>query len=251
MMERWKCRKCGREVNERPERNAICNRDGCKGRFKREIQCKCGKWFEDKNRLYCSDECAGIKRTHIRIGKVQCRCEFCGKTITKYHSDIKKTVFCDKNCLKAYEMSKKEQRICKFCGKTFEVYKSAVQKTNASGIFCSTECYWESMKKERAEYSGFKKAKREYFSGKQFCAICGTTRGIQIHHIIPNRLTQDQRKKNLIPLCSLHHVRIERLTVRLHELFEDDYETELWYLNNILRTRQMITAGYIKEMQNG
>lgn len=140
---------------------------------------------------------------------------------------------------------------CDYCGKKFRVYKSVLNDSNASGNYCSSKCYWESMKKDSLVYKGFKEAKKKYFSKPQVCAVCGTPKKIQIHHIIPNRLTQDQRKQNLIPLCPLHHNRIERMTAELHILFADDYDLELMLLNNILRTRQLETYCYLENLKNG
>lgn len=46
-----------------------------------------------------------------------------------------------------------------------------------------------------------------------FCACCGTTRKqLQVHHIVPFRLTFDNSDQNLIPLCLKCHKSIEHTT---------------------------------------
>ena len=253
IMEKWVCKVCGHEQNEKPHKNETCGENGCKGRLVRTRLCKCGTWFvaSKGDRHYCSDRCAGFVRRNPRVGKVEVECTQCGEKFLRFASGVGKKNFCSKDCQRAFESETKQEHTCEYCGRPFMVRKKALEHTNASGRFCSTECYWDSMKREQAVYTGFRAAKKRYFGNKQFCAICGTTKKIQIHHIIPNRLTRDQRKENLIPLCPLHHNRVERMTARLHVLFKDDYETELWYLNNILRSRQMATAAAIKEIQHG
>ena len=251
--EKWTCKACGRERNDKPRKNEICGESGCTGRFVHQRQCKCGTWFVDAkyDKKYCSDACAGMKRTHERRGRLTIKCECCGREFARYAAAVKKKSYCSKECYDRARNETRQERVCEHCGRAFTVYTSAIEKTNASGRFCSLECYWNSMKKDRATYQGFRAAKRKHFAGKQFCAMCGTTKNIQIHHIIPNRLTQDQRKENLLPLCPLHHNRIERFTEKIHPLFEGDYETELAFLNNIFRSRQLTIAAMIKELQHG
>lgn len=195
-----------------------------------------------------------VKSMKKRIGKIPVKCDYCGKTFMRYAGNVKNTTkvhFCDRTCKNAYYKAEQVERECKNCGKKFRVYKSVLNDSNASGNYCSSKCYWESMKKDSLVYNGFKEAKKKYFSKPQVCAVCGTPKKIQIHHIIPNRLTQDQRKQNLIPLCPLHHNRIERMTAELHILFADDYDLELMLLNNILRTRQLETYCYLENLKNG
>lgn len=251
--EKWICKKCGSERKDKPYKNEVCKTAGCKGRFIHKRRCKCGEWFviDKGDRKYCSDACAGIKRKNPRRGKVEASCAYCGKPMQIYASAVRKRNYCNKKCRDKQYAEARENRTCLQCGKTFTVLTSVIEKSNASGHFCSTACYWESMRKPQAKYQGFRKAKRQFFTGTQFCAICGTTKNIQIHHIIPNRLTQDQRKENLIPLCPLHHNRIERFTEKIHRLFAGRYEEELWYLNNIFRTRQIETAMVIWGAKNG
>lgn len=244
--EKWVCKKCAHEIFEKPKKNQVCK---CKGRYIHYVKCKCGSWFEDKqySKKYCSPECSGRKETGARVGKIEVRCDNCGTSFLRYSANVRSGLhFCDIKCKHEYYKGQKKKAMCEYCGKEFEIYVSTL-KTNASGKYCSRECYWKSMEKEDKPYKGFNKAKKENFSKPQMCAICGTTEKIHIHHIIPNRISQDQSKENLIPLCQRHHPMIECLTRELHEDFAGNHVLELFLLNAILRPRQAATITAVKQ----
>ena len=246
--DKWICKNCGKEIFQKPLKNAVCE---CKGRYIHFSKCKkCGKWFENpkNNKCFCSVECRGYELSN-RKGKVELICSQCGKSFTRYNGNIDKNSknnFCSLGCKNKFYNGEKTTKNCKKCGKEFTIYKSTL-KTNASGKYCSQKCYWEDMQVPKKNYNGFAISKKLYFNKTQFCAVCGTTKKIQIHHIIPNRITQDQSKENLIPLCVKHHRQIEQIT---RELLEDcqDIKQLKFFLNNILRTRQLATYTLLKEM---
>lgn len=92
----------------------------------------------------------------------------------------------------------------------------------------------------------FEKVKKQHFAGAQVCAICGTSKGIHIHHIIPYRLTKDNGTDNLIPLCRKHHKMVEHATLKFIELFDcEGLETAKRYLNLLLRGYQFETAAVL------
>lgn len=243
MENKWICKRCGNEQYVKPKKNEICNHNGCKGRFRRHSKCNCGKWFLNiHDQKYCSNTCKSEE--HIKILK----CHQCGRVFKRYTSNIKGEMnFCNIQCMREYEKTLHEDRVCLTCGKTFSVISSTIRSSNAEGKYCCKECYNKSLEKEgcKGYRADFGRLKKRYFKGVQFCAICGTTSKIHIHHIIPFKMTQDNRKKNLIPLCSKHHVQIERMCKDFIECM-DDKETALDMLNSILRTRQLATWGVIK-----
>lgn len=57
--------------------------------------------------------------------------------------------------------------------------------------------------------SQWEKIRKEAKRRTPFCACCGTFKRLQVHHIIPFRLTFDNRQVNLIPLCIRCHKRVE------------------------------------------
>lgn len=240
MKDKWICKRCGREVFEKPVKNAICNQDGCKGRFRHYSKCDCGKWYPNFNsdKKYCSNNCETRKGHSVIV-----KCHQCGKLFKRSASNVSARMnFCNMQCLREYQKTLHEDRLCLNCGKKFSVISSTIKSSNAMGKFCCKECYHKYMEKEDWEgyRADFKRLKKKYFKGIQFCAICGTTKKIHIHHIIPFKITQDNRKKNLIPLCSRHHVQIEHISRDFIECMEDK-ETALDMINNILRTRQLAT----------
>lgn len=249
-MEKWVCQRCGNEITEKPYKNQICNKDGCKGRFKQMRLCKCGEWFytNDPNKEYCSNDCP--QKPKHRLKAV---CDCCGKSIEKYKSAYRKLNFCDLDCLNAYRKTLHEKRVCKQCGKEFAVFKSALKSTNASGNYCSRECYEESMRipESNGYRADFRKVKNKHFAGVQFCVLCGTTKDIHIHHIIPFRLTQDNGLNNLVPLCAKHHVQFERTALPFLESMGDNTQLAQIMLNSILRERQMATYAVIANIAKG
>ena len=254
----------------------------------------------------------------MKLSKVKLMCDYCGKEFERYASNIKpnRKHYCSKECMQESKKAVKEKRICKTCGKEFEVYASVLKSSNASGNFCSRECYYQDLEKIKGEQNpkykrdccicpncgkefyqipskikayqnvfccrkckddfmgfyiggdknhlwkggakayrgGFKKVKRQNFSGTQFCAVCGTTKDIHIHHIIPYRLTEDNSVDNLIPLCRKHHKKMESMTLPFIEMCEDK-EIAKKYLNILFRSIQFDTLfalkKQIKERKNG
>lgn len=56
---------------------------------------------------------------------------------------------------------------------------------------------WNSIKEQAKRRDGY------------VCQKCGATETLEVHHITPYRLTQDNSLENLITLCRLCHIRIE------------------------------------------
>jgi len=142
-------------------------------------------------------------------------------------------------------------RTCKVCNSEFTVYKSALSgKTNASGNFCSRTCYEKWLcNTERTKHYGVSWIKRRngIVRKSPFCAICGTMKNLQVHHIIPYRLTNNNDDENLIPLCIKHHKYVESLTHDI-ELVETDYERMHLALNIMLRERQQTMRAVLKNL---
>jgi endogenous inhibitor of DNA gyrase (YacG/DUF329 family) len=244
-----------------------------------EIVCKnCKKTFlrypsdvRDKNNSFCS---IGCKREYSKKNLQEIRqCKQCGKEFSVYKSTVEKSnasgKFCCRSCYNDYlktlvgEKNKSYNRMkksCPVCGKT--VYVTPSRAKTYKNKFCSIACRSQYMyeyiggEKNTAWKGGtsrvrgnFEQVKKKYFSGTQFCAICGTSKKIHIHHIIPYRLTQDNSKSNLIPLCNRHHKVVESKTLKFIELFDaGTYSKAKDYLNIMLRGKQFETYGALKIM---
>ena len=238
-----------------------------------QLVCECcGKDFErlkcniKPGKQFCSKEC---RSNYNKTKRENRTCKQCGKKFEVYKSAITHTNasgnFCCRGCYNKYlttlkgEKNKQYSQIevpCAQCGKIIKRIPSKLQMYK--NAFCSKQCksayhhnYIEGEKNVNwvggtdAYRGNFDFVKREYFSGTQFCAICGTTKNIHIHHIIPYRITQDNDISNLIPLCRKHHKIIECATKPIFEGVEDK-EYAKYLINNILRTRQGATMQVIK-----
>lgn len=148
---------------------------------------------------------------------------------------------------------KKTDRVCKCCGDTFRTYKSALGgKTNASGNFCSRSCYERWMcngDRVTGRGSQWGKIRSGVLARHPFCAMCGTSERLQVHHIVPFRLTQDNSDANLIPLCVKHHKIVESVTHDVEFSGSSPSDMKL-VLGNILAERSAVAAWRIKR-KNG
>jgi hypothetical protein len=146
-----------------------------------------------------------------------------------------------------------EDRTCKYCGTSFSVWKSSIAAgTNASGNFCSRACYEKWLcRTDRVTGRGsqWSKSRKEALRRVPFCAVCGTRRGLQVHHLAPFRLNYDNRQSNLITLCVKHHKIVESLTNEI-ESTGSDPETMTLVMGNILRSRAQVTASVINRIAN-
>ncbi len=176
--------------------------------------------------------CAARKRqvlsTEVRRQKTLFRtCECCGKRFASYRARTRRIgKFCSLECRRA---GMSVQRQCKECGAEFRVARSALgDNTNTSGNFCCRDHYalWLSRPdREDTPGSPWQKIRDEIIARWPFCAECGTSNGLEVHFIVPYRLTQDSSSPNLVPLCSEHHVLAER-AFRAEER-EDNFSLEV------------------------
>ena len=251
--DKWVCNRCGREHAGKPIKNAICNDEGCKGRFQHYHRCRvCNDWFRCAQGRTVCNECTekGFGRTHG--SSVEVVCAQCGKVFRRPKANARgRKQFCSLNCMRENERTRWLDRVCLECGKSFKVLRSTLEKSNTSGHYCSVECYVNAQHIEGSISwkGGFGRVKREHFGGVQFCAICGTHKNIHIHHIIPYRMTQDNSLENLIPLCASHHAIIEHIWLPFIEMFDDPKEAQP-YVAASLRARQAQTMKVLKSIIN-
>lgn len=201
--------------------------------------------------------------------KIERICKTCGTHFWVYESSLRCSNssgnFCCRKCYNEYQKTLTGEKNnhytskvvkCANCGK--EIKKTAWRLNHYKNPFCSIKCRSEyqhnytegekncNWKGGHKNYRGnFALVKRKYFSGNVFCAICGTFKDIHIHHIIPYKYTKDNSIKNLIPLCRKHHRIIETCTKDFIDLVEDK-NVALFYLNQMLRERQLAVFAVIK-----
>lgn len=188
----------------------------------------------------CASRRAGAKGLiAIKARSRVSTCEACGN---EYRGRNKR--FCSRGCKNA--SATLVNRTCKKCGKPFSIL-SSVLKTNASGNFCCRPCY-ESFLCRTSRITGrgsqWRKARDEAIRRAPFCAMCGTARDLQVHHVIPFRLTRDNGQSNLVPLCRGHHRLVETVLVGTEEFGFGETEALVW--QGMLWDMQRATAMKLK-----
>ena len=213
--------------------------------------CNCGKIEsvrKDNSSLMCVSCSSSIKAKKAgRIKHLESLTKKCTECGIMYGGSNKK--FCSRECRNKNEMLLSENRKCKCCDADFKVLTSSL-KTNASGNFCSRNCYNSFMcdtERTSGRGSQWRKTRNEVIKKIPFCVMCGTRKNLQVHHIIPFRLTYDNNKNNLIPLCTKHHKKIEYIT--LDVLKEtNNHETTRIILRSIFIEYALATASKLKEI---
>lgn len=145
-------------------------------------------------------------------------------------------------------------RNCKACGLAFTMPRSLLAgRSNASGNFCSRPCYNSWLRGVGVRHrcgAVWRRRAREVKAANPFCAWCGTRHRLQVHHIVPERLTHDDTDENLIPLCAKHHRWIETMTVEiLNAAAGADPVAILAGFRLILRCRQDQTRSILESLQ--
>lgn len=178
------------------------------------------------------------------VGRDTCKAKGCD-------NQFRKTLgysYCSVECRKA---STKTERKCKTCKKDFKIFTSAL-KANASGNFCSRPCYEKFMCKEgrtTGRGSQWKKIRNTHVKRQPFCVMCGTTKNLEVHHIIPFRITHDNSYDNLVTLCSSHHKMVEYQTSGLLNEGVDPKQMSM-VIKSILSERLAVLIAAIKRAKN-
>lgn len=139
-------------------------------------------------------------------------CPICDRSFKKRVGEIHCSIPCRR-------IANSVDRSCKNCSESFKVYKSRMSgKTNATGSFCCRACYDSWMCKSgrtTGRGSRWNAIRREILMEHPFCAVCAKDSRIQVHHIVPFRLTHNNDPSNLIPLCLKHHKIVEYETLEI------------------------------------
>ena len=160
--------------------------------------------------LTCSARRRGLKGGAAMRAKAKTGiCDGCGIIIR--NADGRR--FCSVPCRSA---SKRVERVCKGCGASFTVYRSAISgRTNSAGNFCGRPCYRRWLcRTDRITGRGsqWTSARCLRLATTPFCVLCGDVDRLDVHHVVPFRLTRDNGQSNLFPLCKRHHKIVESIT---------------------------------------
>jgi hypothetical protein len=177
-----------------------------------------------------------------------CACSNCNEKFYRVPSAQTKNNFCSKSCQKNYSRVDWQ---CKYCKCQFSVSKGVMSgKTNASANFCSRPCYEKWLcRTDRVTGRGSRwvKHRLEALKKTPFCGRCGTLKNLQVHHIIPFRITFDNSQSNLIPLCVKCHKTVECVTNEI-ESVETDIERMKVVLGIMLFSQRNLIALKIKQL---
>lgn len=201
----------------------------------------------------CAVRIAGKKGLEtIRRRRPQATCSHCGQVFCRSRSSLAgvKHPFCSLACKHAFS---RVERTCKQCGHQFLVGRGRLSgQTNSTANFCSRPCYEEWLcQTERVNGRGsrWNAIRKEVLKEQPFCAVCGLPdkKKLQVHHIVPFRLTRSNDKKNLIPLCASCHKRVETWLKEFERWVSDPKQIMLMFAFN-LRDQQMATYQKLKQL---
>ena len=191
-------------------------------------QClQCGTIFEKQPTVsmnnwntrvkYCSRKCSGIAQTKPATKL----CKFCNQPFKPKHWEGR-TIYCSIECFS--NDRRKSLPFCVVCGKPCKKLRRK---------FCSPECKikWyrgssvynyvgENFRKDAypVDYSAWKTIASEIRNRDKVCVGCGKTpkdngRALDVHHIIPYRISFDNSPSNLVALCMSCHKKADAGTL--------------------------------------
>lgn len=206
------------KARKRGTRDRVCAECGKVERVRADsaaVMCKsCASSFAGKKGVE-SQRRLGMKPPEPVRATPRLVCEQCGTLFHLPPSElaVRDRLFCSKACRSA---SLRVDRVCVCCSQTFSVLRSSLRgKTNASGNFCSRACYERWLcdgDRINGRGSRWQKIRGEVVAAFPFCGMCGTSRRLQVHHIVPWRVERDNSRTNLIPLCVKCHKEVEVIT---------------------------------------
>lgn len=185
---------------------------------------KCGVVFNNNfpNAKYCTQECY----MNTKRRKEYTNCESCNKII---HKRALNTRFCSQKC---FRKGHYEVRNCIYCNTKIKVPNSIINRGNKAGNFCSQLCVnsyrvgnenpnWRggqvyNSNKKNAALKILRPIIRE--RDNYTCQKCGLNKKgtiLDVHHIIPYRLTQNNELDNLILLCHSCHMKEAKNELKL------------------------------------
>lgn len=174
---------------------------------------KCGKEFQS---TYKTANCKNCKPKSLNI---TFECANCNETNTAkaYRFTKSKNKFCNKECFNEYHSKNTKLFSCSNCNK--EIIATA-KKQNQLNHFCSAKCKyeWNRGKNNYGWVGGSDTYRGENWNEnrnkivKNFdkkCVISGERTKLDVHHIIPYRISKSNDLSNLIPLKRNVHKQLE------------------------------------------
>lgn len=195
---------------------------------------------------------AAVAAASARRNRVTLTCSCCSAQFQRVASAcLSREVFCSVQCRRLHQSV---GRCCKLCGSSFRVNRSvAAGRTNASGNFCSRPCYERWLCRTgrvTGRGSQWLKIRTKVKAAAPFCGLCGRVAcQLQVHHVVPFRLSFDNDNMNLIPLCVRCHKRVEMTTVEVEGIVGNNSDIAK-IMNTLLRFRQAATFQILRKLAN-
>jgi 5-methylcytosine-specific restriction endonuclease McrA len=174
-------------------------------------------------RKYCSRTCkdANHHPVQVKFAPIVTKiCAYCGKEFSKkLWEGGNKHKYCTITCAYAAMYPPKPPCVCEWCGCT---YTPTHRSKNTPNRYCSRKCMAEShvgpghssWRGGGREYRGTEWNKQRAAArerDKDTCQHCGVCRkGLDVHHIVPYRVSHSNKASNLITLCRKCHMIAER-----------------------------------------
>ena len=151
-------------------------------------------------------ELSGINHPNWIGGKANYICDYCGKPFRKYPSHRKAEYKC---CSLSCATKIKHLTDVK-CG--FQKGHEPYDTSNRQPLRGSKHPMWKGGHTRKYRYSirgrSWKEIREEVIRlDRNRCQVCGRTKRLNVHHIIPFRYTKDNSLTNLITLCRSCHMR--------------------------------------------
>lgn len=156
----------------------------------------CTKSFDvttkNKKRRFCSFLCA---RRYTKKGIIK-RCLVCNKEVYKRKSQLRKTIFCSRNCHNIYQTKK---RICKYCKKE---YKGSFGKK-----YCSKNCRDKQRGNPTTKDGENHRLRQKWLKNNLplICVICRYKTVVALHHIEGREVVDIYDISKVVTLCLNHH----------------------------------------------
>ncbi len=216
------------------------------------------------NKKYCSIECKNLSISE------QKKCNYCGDKFRYLKCKSKSNSsgnYCKRECYNNHLKTivgenhrdyKRVDKMCAYCKEKIKIIPARADKNNCCSIECKIELHrgmfagdkngnWRGGHKKRK--GNFEQVKNKHFKGIKFCSLCGTSKKIDIHHVVPFRYTEDNSLKNLIPLCRSCHRKVEIITWQLIDTGIEHSALKI-LMNSILRQMQAINYTKLRKLKN-
>lgn len=188
-----KCQQCGRAFYARRDGERVCGRD-CYAQWKRG---------RDSHNKVISDP---VQETYT--------CEYCGESFEAYAHQRRKgfAKFCGYACFSNSRRVPRDVIDCEGCGEPIQTWRRGGTSVKT---FCSRACMVECRRRRKVAREGarpkeYEALRRKLLAEQPWCADCGATKNLLVHHKIRSRERPDllMDLNNLVVLCKGCHTAV-------------------------------------------